>query len=75
MDRGAQNLEIGRGKPGDIIRNLLLEVYQQGKDWHGLVADVEELFHIRICDPVYDESFTPFILVSRVFPWDPQRQR
>jgi predicted ATPase len=62
MDRGAQNLEIGRGKPGDIIRNLLLEVYQQGKDWESLVADIEELFHIRICDPVYDESFTPFIL-------------
>lgn len=62
MDRGAQNLEIGRGKPGEIIRNLLLEVYQQGKDWGSLVADIEELFHIRICDPVYDESFTPFIL-------------
>jgi predicted ATPase len=62
MDRGAQNLEIGRGKPGDIIRNLLLEVYQQNGDWGGLVADIEELFHIRICDPVYDEAFTPFIL-------------
>jgi predicted ATPase len=62
MDRGAQNLEIGRGKPGDIIRNLLLEVFQQDSDWNSLVADIEELFHIRILDPVYDESFTPFIL-------------
>ena len=62
MDRGAQNLEIGRGKPGDIIRNLLLEVHQRGEDWQSLVADIEELFHIRICDPVYDEAFTPFIL-------------
>lgn len=62
MDRGAQNLEIGRGKPGDIIRNLLLEVSQQGSDWNSLVTDIEELFRIRICDPVYDEAFTPFIL-------------
>lgn len=62
MDRGAQNLEIGRGKPGDIIRNLLLEVYQDGKEWQSLVTDIEELFHVRICDPVYDESLTPFIL-------------
>ena len=62
MDRGAQNLEIGRGKPGDIIRNLLLEVHQRGEDWQSLVADIEELFGIRICDPVYDDAFTPFIL-------------
>jgi predicted ATPase len=62
MDRGAQNLEIGRGKPGDIIRNLLLEVFQQAVDWKSLVTDIEELFRIRICDPVYDESLTPFIL-------------
>ncbi len=62
MDRGAQNLEIGRGKPGDIIRNLLLEVSQQENEWNSLVADIEELFRIRICDPVYDEAFTPFIL-------------
>ncbi len=62
MDRGAQNLEIGRGKPGEIIRNLLLEVHQQAKDWQSLVSDIEELFRIRICEPVYDESLTPFIL-------------
>jgi predicted ATPase len=62
MDRGAQNLEIGRGKPGDIIRNLLLEVYQHADDWGRLVEDIEQLFRIRICDPVYNEAFTPFIL-------------
>ena len=64
MDRGAQNLEMGRGKPGDIIRNLLLEAFQQGTEWNSLVSDIEELFRIRICDPVYDEAFTPFILSS-----------
>lgn len=62
MDRGAQNLEIGRGNPGEIIRNLLLEVYLQDKDWKSLVTDIEELFHVRICEPVYNESLTPFIL-------------
>jgi predicted ATPase len=62
LDRGAQNLEIGRGKPGDIIRNLLLEVSTNPNDWKSLVTDIEELFRVRICEPVYDESLTPFIL-------------
>jgi predicted ATPase len=62
MDRGAQNLEIGRGNPGEIIRNLLLEVFLRGTEWQSLVTDIEDLFRIRICEPEYHESLTPFIL-------------
>ena len=43
MDRGAQNLEIGRGKSGDILRNLLLEVSHQEGDWAALVANPKDI--------------------------------
>src|SRR5215472_12190598 len=36
-DRGAQNLEIGQGKPGNILRNLLLEVGEDRENWQRLV--------------------------------------
>ena len=31
MDLGAQDFEVGRGKPGDILRNLLLEVSEDSE--------------------------------------------
>lgn len=62
MDRAAQNLEIGRGKPGDILRNLLYEVSQDDERWADLVRDVQDLFHVTLLRPEYDEALTPFIL-------------
>ncbi len=61
MDRGAQQLEIGRGKPGDVLRNLLLEVSQTDDLWNDLVKDIQDLFHVTLLGPQYDESL-PFIL-------------
>lgn len=61
MDRGAQQLEIGRGKPGDILRNLLLEVSDDPVAWEALVRDVQELFRVTLQRPEYEESL-PFIL-------------
>jgi len=61
MDRGAQQLEIGRGKPGDILRNLLLEVHNAGEAWNALVRDIQDLFRLTLCPPEYDPS-VPFIL-------------
>jgi predicted ATPase len=61
MDRGAQNLEIGRGKPGEIIRNLLFEVSEQKESWDQLVEDIKELFRVTLLNPDYDAEFTPFI--------------
>lgn len=61
MDRGAQQLEIGRGKPGDILRNLLLEVHNSGEPWNDLVHDIQDLFQLTLLPPGYDESL-PFIL-------------
>ncbi|MBN2315311.1 MAG: hypothetical protein JXM79_15380 [Sedimentisphaerales bacterium] len=43
-DHGYQNLLIGQGKPGDILRNLLLEIYQEtAESWKLLKKDVEKL--------------------------------
>lgn len=61
MDRGAQNLEVGRGKPGEIIRNLLFEVSEEEEAWQKLVEDMKELFHVVLVKPEYDSQFTPFI--------------
>lgn len=61
MDRGAQQLEIGRGKPGDVLRNLLLEVSEAEDQWESLVEAIQELFRVTLIKPVYDPSL-PFIL-------------
>jgi len=61
MDRGAQNLEIGRGKSGDILRNLLLEVSHHEENWNALVKDIQELFNVTLRQPEYAEAL-PFIL-------------
>lgn len=63
LDRGAQNLEIGSGKPGDIIRNLLLEVSQNDDNWGILSEHIQELFGVTLLRPEYDQ-LTPFILAE-----------
>jgi predicted ATPase len=63
LDRGAQNLEIGSGKPGDIIRNLLLEVSQNDENWGILAEHIQELFGVTLLRPEYDQ-LTPFILAE-----------
>lgn len=63
-DRPYQNLLIGQGKAGDLIRNLLLEVWQtkeKGENrWDELTGEVEKLFKYRLLPPEYDQR--PFIL-------------
>lgn len=61
LDRGAQQLEIGRGKPGDILRNLLLEVFNDKQSWPVLVKDLQEIFRITLLEPDYNEAL-PFIV-------------
>lgn len=61
FDRPYQDHLIGQGKPGDILRNLLLEVHapERADDWKQLVTDIRDLFGCELLDPVYDG---PFIL-------------
>ncbi|MEE9263801.1 MAG: AAA family ATPase [Vicinamibacteria bacterium] len=60
LDIGAQNLLIGEGKPGDILRNLILEVAEKPDRWERLVDDIKELFGYTLLKPDYTPSM-PFI--------------
>jgi predicted ATPase len=54
-DRPFQDLLIGQGKPGDILRNLLMEVQRDNKaDWRELTREIEEVFGYRLLDPKYE---------------------
>ena len=57
-----QNLLIGQGKPGDILRNLLLEIHQKDdqSDWNSLCGQVERVFGYSLLPPRYEGL--PFIV-------------
>ena len=61
FDPGYRNLRIGEGKPGDVLRNLLLDIARDEDAWNALAGDIEELFAVRLKNPEYD-SAQPFIL-------------
>lgn len=64
-DRAYQDLLIGQGKPGDILRNLLLQVHNSPTEgWSDLCKDVKELFGYTLLEPTYDGR--PFILCEYV---------
>ena len=60
-DRPYQDMLVGQGKGGDILRNLLLEVSERddGKDWDELEAIIERVFQYRLLKPAY--GGTPYI--------------
>lgn len=63
-DRGYQNYLIGQEKPGEILRNLLLEIFQGSReDWDQLKQEIRELFGCEILDPSYSSS-DPFIIIE-----------
>jgi len=61
FDPGYRNLRIGEGKPGDVLRNLLLDIAGDEETWNALVRNIWDLFSIRLKKPEYDFS-RPFIL-------------
>lgn len=62
FDRGFQDHLIGQSKPGDILRNLLLDVYNAGKEeWNELSKNIDEMFGYRLLPPVYSPGH-PFIV-------------
>jgi predicted ATPase len=64
-DLGYQNLLIGQGRPGETIRNLLLEISETDKHWEELVEQMKELFGITLKRPVYAPG-RPFIVCEYV---------
>ena len=65
---------IGQGKPGDILRNLLLEVYQSHNgEWNALKQDIQRIFGYDLIDPQYAEA-DPFIRIEYRDPSMPSRK-
>lgn len=56
LDRPYQDLLIGQGKAGDILRNLLWELYQHSDKslWPLVVDSVERIFGFRLLPPQYE---------------------
>lgn len=54
-DRPYQDMLVGQGKGGDILRNLLLEVAEKngGADWDQVQKIVEDVFGYRLIRPAY----------------------
>ena len=62
-DRGVQDLLVGQGRRGEILRNLLLEIAESGneRDWRMLVEHIRDLFRIDLLEPVYSPA-QPYIV-------------
>lgn len=64
-DRPYQEMLIGSGKPGDIIRNRMLDVYQNDKEhWNLLVKDIRDIFGYTLLPPQYEGQ--PYIICDYV---------
>jgi len=42
---------LGLAKPGDVLRNLLLEAHRRGEAWHELNASIKRLFRFDLHPP------------------------
>jgi hypothetical protein len=60
-DRPYQDMLVGQGKGGDILRNLLFEVAEAngGENWNLIQKVIEDIFGYRLVKPVYVGA--PFI--------------
>ncbi len=61
---GYRDRLIGQGRPGEIVRNLLWEIWQQTDQtsWKALVKDIEDLFGYTLLPPVYNATKQAFII-------------
>ena len=61
-DRGMQDLLVGQGRPGEILRNLLWEIAEtDDSGWRQLAGHLRELFRIELVKPVYSPA-QPYIV-------------
>lgn len=62
-DQGLQNRLIGEGRPGNILRNLLLEISEKRPEyWKALTSHISTLFGIELLQPTYSSGSQAFIL-------------
>lgn len=52
-ERGMQDLLVGMGRPGDILRNLLWEVSRDRSAWDDLCGHLRDLFGIELEAPIF----------------------
>jgi hypothetical protein len=64
---GIQNKLVGEGKPGEIVRNLLLEIWEssngsaQRPPWNELNADIDRLFQCTLLPPEFSDA-RPYVV-------------
>jgi len=63
---GIQNKYLGEGKAGEIVRNLILDIWQEAKSataspWKDLAGDMMRLFQVELLPPQFSDA-QPFIL-------------
>ncbi|HUY32759.1 MAG TPA: AAA family ATPase [Pirellulales bacterium] len=64
---GMQNKLVGEGKPGEVVRNLLLEIWEASKSeasrnpWKDLANDIERLFQCELLPPDFSGA-RPYIV-------------
>jgi len=74
---GMQNKLIGEGRPGEIVRNLILDIWEasgrnnNSEPWSNLVRDLKDLFHFELLPPEFS-STQPYILVEYTPPTQEQ---
>lgn len=63
-DEAAQRQAIGEGRPGEVLRNLLFEVYRDKKKWIELKEGARTLFQVELQDISYNPTVDPIISVN-----------
>ena len=57
-----QDLLVGQGRPGEILRNLLWEIAAKNQEgWHNLGAHIHDLFGLDLLKPSYSPA-RPYIV-------------
>ncbi|NTW90140.1 MAG: ATP-binding protein [Candidatus Moranbacteria bacterium] len=65
LEEAARNQAIGEGRPGEVLRNLLLEVQTRFPDaWEELKTGARNLFHVELHDISFNPVTDPFIEVN-----------
>lgn len=64
-DRGYQDVLVGQSRPGEILRNLLLEISESEEHWNELQDQIKNLFKIELGKPQYSEA-QPYIVCEYV---------
>lgn len=66
-DEAAQQQAVGEGRPGEILRNLLLKVQvDYPENWQKLKKKTKELFQVKLLDILYAPAVDPAIIVNYI---------